>query len=183
MAQFTQKAIVNTFQDMLEEMPFDKITVSAIVKRCEISSNTFYYHFRDIYDLLDHWLTLTFQMYIDRPDFSWRDASKEFLHVCQKNKKIVYHLSNSLSRERMEQYVFSQSNDYFVRYIIDVAGDKTLSDELVNQLAEFCRYSTTGFFLRFLWNQMNDDIDRSVDRLADMFGDLIESAIEKHTAK
>lgn len=39
MAQFTQKAIVNTFQDMLEEMPFDKITVSAIVKRCSAVSS------------------------------------------------------------------------------------------------------------------------------------------------
>lgn len=181
MAQFTQKAILSTFQDMLEEMPFDKITVSAIVKRCEISSNTFYYHFRDIYDLLDNWLITTFQMFIDRPEFSWRDAAKEFLHVCQDHKKIVYHLSNSLSRERMEQYVFSQSNDYFVRYIIDVAGDKKLPDDQVNQLAEFCRYSTTGFFLRFLWNQMNDDIDTSVDRLADMFRDFIESTIAKHS--
>ena len=57
MAHFTQKAILQTFQQMLEEMPFDKITVSAIVSRCEISSNTFYYHYRDIYDLLDAWLS------------------------------------------------------------------------------------------------------------------------------
>ena len=48
MAQYTQKAIVSTFQHMLEEMPFEKITVSALVRRCEISSNTFYYHYREI---------------------------------------------------------------------------------------------------------------------------------------
>lgn len=180
MANFTEKAILATFQEMLEEMPFDKITVSAIVKRCEISSNTFYYHFRDIYDLLDHWLSNTFQMFIDEPDFSWSDAAKEFLHVCQEHRKIVYHLANSLSRDRMEQYIFSQSNDYFVRCIRDVAGDKHVPDQLVNQLAEFCRYSTTGFFLRFLWNQMNEDIDSEVDRLAVMFQDFINCTIEKH---
>ena len=58
MAQYTQKAILRTFQDMLEKMPFDKITVSAIVSNCEISPNTFYYHYRDIYDLLDTWLSI-----------------------------------------------------------------------------------------------------------------------------
>lgn len=179
MAQFTQKAILSTFQAMLEEMPFDKITVSALVKRCEISSNTFYYHFRDIYDLLDNWLMNTFQMFVEKPDFSWREAAKEFLYVCQKNKKIVYHLSKSLSRERLEQYFFSQSNDYFVRYIKDIAGDRTLPETFASQLAEFCRYSTTGFFLRFLWNQMDEDIDKSVDRLADMFDGFVESAIEQ----
>ena len=46
MALYTQKAILRAFGEMLEEMPFDKITVTALVKRCDISSNTFYYHSR-----------------------------------------------------------------------------------------------------------------------------------------
>ena len=33
MSNYTQKAIIQTFQDMLEETSFDKITVSAIVKK------------------------------------------------------------------------------------------------------------------------------------------------------
>ena len=57
MALLTQKAILSTFEEMLEEMPFDKITVSALVRRCGVSSNTFYYHYQDIYDLLDVWMS------------------------------------------------------------------------------------------------------------------------------
>lgn len=57
MALLTQRAILSTFEEMLEEMPFDKITVSALVKRCGVSANTFYYHYQDIYALLDAWLT------------------------------------------------------------------------------------------------------------------------------
>lgn len=63
MARYTQKAILQTFQDMLEKMPFDKITVSAIVSNCEISFNTFYYHYQDIYDLLDAWIAVKMQAY------------------------------------------------------------------------------------------------------------------------
>ena len=58
MALYTKKAIMRTFQQMLEEMPFDKITVSALVRRCEISSNTFYYHYQDIYSVLE-WIVET----------------------------------------------------------------------------------------------------------------------------
>ena len=36
MALYTQKAIMRAFGEMLEEMPFDKITVTALVKRCDI---------------------------------------------------------------------------------------------------------------------------------------------------
>ena len=38
MAKLTEKAILRTFDEMISEMPFDKITVSALVARCEISS-------------------------------------------------------------------------------------------------------------------------------------------------
>lgn len=41
MALYTKKLIMSTFQEMLEELPFDKITVAALVKRAGISPNTF----------------------------------------------------------------------------------------------------------------------------------------------
>ena len=45
MALYTKKLLMSTFQEMLEELPFDKITVAALVKRAGISPNTFYYHY------------------------------------------------------------------------------------------------------------------------------------------
>ena len=78
MALYTQKAIMRTFQQMLEEMPFDKITVSALVRRCEISPNTFYYHYQDIYALLNVWFHMEFDQYmqlcVERLD--WVSAAK-----------------------------------------------------------------------------------------------------------
>ena len=53
MALYTKKLLMSTFQEMLEELPFDRITVAALVKRAGISPNTFYYHYQDIYALLD----------------------------------------------------------------------------------------------------------------------------------
>lgn len=37
MSMLTMKTIMQTFSEMIEEMPFDKITVLALVKRCEIN--------------------------------------------------------------------------------------------------------------------------------------------------
>ena len=59
MALSTNRLIMSAFQEMLVEMPFDRITVSALVKRAGVSSNTFYYHYRDIYELLDVWFRTT----------------------------------------------------------------------------------------------------------------------------
>lgn len=50
----TQKAIIDAFWQLLEEKPYNKITVQSIVERCQVNRNTFYYHFRDIPSLTEH---------------------------------------------------------------------------------------------------------------------------------
>ena len=47
MANFTQKAIKETFIALLEEHPLSDITVKNIVETCGINRNSFYYHFQD----------------------------------------------------------------------------------------------------------------------------------------
>ena len=59
MANSTQNIILKTFEDMLERMPFERITVTALIKECNIGRNTFYYHYEDIYALLDDMLVKT----------------------------------------------------------------------------------------------------------------------------
>ena len=44
MANHTQNLILETFANMLEQTPLDKITVTALIKECNIGKNTFYYH-------------------------------------------------------------------------------------------------------------------------------------------
>jgi len=49
---YTQGVIKEAFVQLLQEMPFEKITVTAICKLAEINRGTFYIHFYDPYDLL-----------------------------------------------------------------------------------------------------------------------------------
>ena len=88
MALYTKKLIMTTFQEMLAEMPFDKITVSALVKRAEGSPNTFYYHYQDIYALLDDW----FQKQVDAlvpvgEPIEWKPVTKNILRECRAHSK------------------------------------------------------------------------------------------------
>lgn len=89
MALLTQKAILSTFEEMLEEMPFDKITVSALVRRCGVSSNTFYYHYQDIYDLLDVWMSTRLGMLKKSVPESkgWKEEVRVFLKYCPEPSK------------------------------------------------------------------------------------------------
>lgn len=181
MAQYTQKAILSTFQQMLEEMPFDKITVSALVRRCEISSNTSYYHYSDIYDLLDVWLRGELSVYVsgEAPYDDWRYSTKAFMKACAARPNIVYHIFNSLSRDRMERYVFSLSSDVFYSFVTKSAAAYSVPEEKLREIADFCRYSFAGFFLRFLWGRMKADVDATVDSYAVLVDGFVENAVRK----
>lgn len=182
MSQHTQKAILYTFQDMLQKMPFDKITVSALVAKCEISSNTFYYHYRDIYDLLDVWLRTMREKYVEQ--FSrymcWQDVMKNLLRDMKANSNLVYHLFNSLSRERLERYIFESTDDTFYNLIRQAMGSVAIPEEVLREVVEYNSYSFMGFFLKFLWNNMDDDIEEGVNRIGRVFEGNLQWIMEKY---
>lgn len=53
MREDMKSTIADTFSQMLEKEDIDKITVTKLITECHISRQTFYYHFRDIMDVLD----------------------------------------------------------------------------------------------------------------------------------
>lgn len=52
----TKQRIEMTFLKLLDEMPFEKLTTSLIIKECLISIGTFYAHYSDKYDLAEQLL-------------------------------------------------------------------------------------------------------------------------------
>ena len=53
MASSTKEALGNALKKMLSVKPIDKITVKDLVEECGVNRQTFYYHFDDVYDLLE----------------------------------------------------------------------------------------------------------------------------------
>ena len=180
MANYTRKAILRTFQQMLAEKSFEKITVSALVVRCEISSNTFYYHFRDIYDLLDAWLESQKTAILNDPnvDKSWDAVLRALMHRMQENPKIVYHLSNSISRERLEQCVFSSVEPQLYTFVCEQAKGQNIPEETLQMMTTFYCNSLLGFILRFLWVDMKMDVDTSVGNLNRIFSGAMLAVVD-----
>ena len=48
----TKKEFAASLKKLMEKKPLSKITVSEIAQDCDVNRKTFYYHFEDIYDLL-----------------------------------------------------------------------------------------------------------------------------------
>lgn len=57
----SRKLIKAALGDLLQEKPLDKITVTDVVNRAEINRGTFYAHYTDIQDVINHLIQQTFE--------------------------------------------------------------------------------------------------------------------------
>lgn len=54
----TKKALASAFKQLLQEKPFSKISIGDICNACGMNRKSFYYHFKDKYDLVN-WIFYT----------------------------------------------------------------------------------------------------------------------------
>lgn len=177
MSILTVKVIMKTFEEMLEEMPFDKITVLELTKRCEIGHNTFYYHFQDIYELLGEWLRQAGEailMELDDPG-DWRSELQSVFQICRNHQRLVHHVLESISRERLERYLFTRTEDVFSR-IVRAKLPSSADDAEASEIAEFCRYAFAGFFLKFNYLKDMPDVKEYSKKVADYIDEFLNAA-------
>lgn len=52
-SNITRRALSASLKELMQEKPFEKISVSDICQKCEMNRQSFYYHFKDKYDLVN----------------------------------------------------------------------------------------------------------------------------------
>ena len=98
MSQVTKRALEASLKKLLLEKPLHKITVSDITDDCGINRMTFYYHFKDIYDLVEWSCQEDASRALAGKDL--RRGSRAFadLEAVQENKPFILNVYRSISR-------------------------------------------------------------------------------------
>jgi len=52
-SNITKQALANALTELMNEIPFEKINVAQICEKCDMNRKSFYYHFKDKYDLVN----------------------------------------------------------------------------------------------------------------------------------
>ena len=85
MSQITKRALEASLKKLLLKKPLNKITINDITEDCGVNRMTFYYHFKDIYDLVD-WILVedATEALEGHQDFeTWSDAFRDMLEKVQ----------------------------------------------------------------------------------------------------
>ena len=181
MPNTTQQAIMDSFVDLLGERSMDKITVIDITKRCGVNRNTFYYHFHDIYELLDQILLIEKNRLIKlaSSDFStWRESFREGVSWCLAKKDAVYNVYNSSSRDRIVDYIVMASRTSASRYVETQLEGLDVAQRHIDTVKNILSSTLAGYALSWLADGMKSDLRADVLRAADLSQGTIRSMLD-----
>ena len=94
MANKTKYGIKEALVRLLDDRPFDKISVKDLVDVCGISRNTFYYHYHDVYEVLEDIFEEETRKTIGDADSwdLWEDGILQAVEFALNNRRAVYHV-------------------------------------------------------------------------------------------
>ena len=115
----SKKLINEALADLLTEKPLDKITVTDVVTRADINRGTFYAHYKDIPDVVDHLIQQTFS--------AIRDVMMEQNQLPVNTGFILLSTIQSILEEDL----------IFYRKILNSSASSVMQEQLVSILMEF----------------------------------------------
>lgn len=176
MPQFTKAAIINTFIDLLNKYPLNKITVKDIVDSCGINRSTFYYYFQDIYTLLvEMFDSETSKVLMDNDELiSWNDAFLHSMAFARQNKKAIYHIYNSLNRKYLDKYLYSVIEHYLNLYLHAVTKDYNVKEDDIALVTEVYKFSLVGMIYSWLEHGMDKEFDEISTHMYELLGDNLK---------
>ena len=116
MSQMTKRALVASLKELMAEKPLDKITVTDLTEHCGVNRMTFYYHFKDIYDLVE-WACVeeAARALAGKKTYdTWQQGFLQILQSLQKDKVFYINVYHSISREYIEQYLYKLTYDLMI---------------------------------------------------------------------
>ena len=113
MSQVTKRALEASLKNLLLQKPLNKITINDIAEDCGINRMTFYYHFKDIYDLVE-WCCeedAAKALAGKKTYETWQQGLLQIFEAVQDNKPFILNVYRSVSREQVENYLYRVTYD------------------------------------------------------------------------
>lgn len=183
MAKLTQRAMAESLKKLLSQKTLDKITVKEITDDCGVKRQTFYYHFKDIYDLLEWTFIQEGEQFIDRDRIceTWQDVYLEVFRYIEKNRNFTMNAYNSVGREHLERYLYQIVYDLIARFIHQMDKEGKISRDDRDFICDFYKFGLVGIILEWLGRGMKEDPQVITEKLTRLLRRHIEMDLEKFT--
>ena len=181
MSDLTKRALEQSLKNLLLQKPLSKITISDIADDCGINRMTFYYHFKDIYDLIEWSCEEDARKALEgkKTYDTWQQGLLQIFEAVQENKVFILNVYRSISREQVENYLYKLTYQLLIGVVHEQTAGMSVREEDQDFIATVYKYAFVGLMLDWIKNDMKADPAVIVDRLAAVIHGSVAAALER----
>lgn len=139
----TKRVLANSLKELVQEIPLEKITIADICASSGMNRKSFYYHFRDKYDLLKYIFQSEFMQH---HPFDTPSRGESFYQLCQylyENRDVYRHIFRP------------HQHNYFLLYF-----QETIKQAVTHDLMELQENTNNDFYVYFMTDGLTGAIQR-----------------------
>ena len=177
----TKGKMAEAFKELVCKKSFQKITISDIAKESAMTRENFYYHFRDISDVVECALKREVDKAFEQPVEidSVLECLEVLVNLIGENRKAMLHIYGSLQRED-----FTNALDKMCQYIVSQYAEHNFDPEILEKeevkvLMHFYKCVMTGVMLDWMDHRMSYDLTEYAGKIRALYGNTFEKTLEK----
>lgn len=132
-SNITKRALASALKDLMQQIPFQKISVADVCQKCDMNRKSFYYHFRDKYELMNWIFDMDFIKVMDtapaddpiaalmalgRIMYDNRGFYRNVLAVQGQNslREHIHEILRPLLQERLKEALIDEDSSFYVEF-------------------------------------------------------------------
>lgn len=174
----TEERLGYELKNLMSKEPLDQITVKRLTEICKINRQTFYYHFRDIYDLLT-WVFLNETIEEIKNVETTVDAIYAFLAYIERNKVFVMNVASSAGKDLFVEFLNNHVRTILMRNLAMKDVDNALTLDEKKFVARFFSSAIVAILVDWIMNNMKEPKTELVRKLIIVSEQQTENIIDR----
>ena len=181
MSQVTKRALEASLKNLLLKKPLNKITINDIAEDCGINRMTFYYHFQDIYDLIEWACLEDAKKAIEnkKTHDTWQQGFISLLYAVRENKPFIINVYHCVDKAQVEKYLTPLTDDLLLGVVEEESQAMTVREEDKKFIAKVYSYCFVGIMLDWIKEDMKQEPEALAEKLALVLEGDIRSALKR----
>lgn len=181
----TKKLFAEALKEIVVQKSFSKVTVSELIRVCNVNRKTFYYHFTDVYDLLKWTLeqeaidvVKKFDLIID-----YEEVILFAMDYIEKNSVFLNNIYYSVGRDELKRFFYSDFIEITTSIIkkVEELAKITVPKEFETFLSSFYTEAIAGTLLEWIVNKENYDKQQTIHYISVIFRTALPAAIKQYS--
>ena len=176
----TKEMLAESLMKLLARRTLDKITIQDIVDDCGYNRQTFYYHFHDIYDLIDWIFAAQTQELVEkcRACGSLDVGVEAVIAYMRENRRLILNILRSVNGEKLLDNLYRSAQSIVLSALENHPGVQELSTEYRELVAEGFKYALAGLLIDWMRAGIPEDRVNKVRTMKAVYIGALEYALD-----